>query len=216
MSENKNAKKIVERGYDQVAHEYARLEGEIAWPRMKWLKKLLKNLPPSASILDLGCGSGDPVDVEVSKKYKITGVDISEMQISLARRNVPDGNFIHEDVGSIEFPPHSFDAVISFYTLEHIPRKEHQAILRRIYQWLKTDGYILISLEAGDYDDEMGEWLGVPMFFSCYDPETMRQIVIDAGFTLIESEIETQIENGDVIPFLWIFGQKNRLFSRRT
>jgi hypothetical protein len=35
---------IVERGYDKVAAEYARLEGDAAWPRMRWLKKLLEQL----------------------------------------------------------------------------------------------------------------------------------------------------------------------------
>lgn len=25
----------------------------------------------------MGCGSGDPADIEIAKKYKVTGVDIS-------------------------------------------------------------------------------------------------------------------------------------------
>ena len=67
---------------------------------------------------------------------------------------------------------------------------------------------MLISIEAGDYDDETGEWLGVPMFISCYEPETMRQMVNRAGFELLETEIETQIERDIEVPFLWIFGRK--------
>lgn len=205
---SEEAKKIVEQGYDRVAHEYARLEGEVEWPRMKWLRMLLKTIPPGASVLDLGCGSGDPADIEIAKEHTVTGVDVSQTQVDLARKNVPDGTFIRADAGSVEFPPDSFDAVVSFYTLEHIPRKEHPGILRRINRWLKRDGHLLISIEAADYDDEFGEWLGVPMFLSCYDPETMKRLVAEAGFALIRSEIETQIENGNEIPFLWIYGRK--------
>lgn len=208
-AKNKAIKQIVEDGYDRVAQEYARLEGEVEWPRMNWLNKLLAMLEPGSSVLDLGCGSGDPAGLEISKKHDLTGVDISESQIKLARQNLPDGSFIHGDAGTVDFPSSSFDAVISFYTLEHIPREEHGTILRRIHKWLRQKGYLLISIEADEYDDEQAEWLGVPMFISSYDPETMKKMVVDAGFKLIETAIETQLENSVEIPFLWVFAQKN-------
>jgi ubiquinone/menaquinone biosynthesis C-methylase UbiE len=201
-------KRVVEQGYDQVAYDYARLEGESEWPRMRWLRKLLNRLEPGSSVLDLGCGSGKPADVEISKEHQVTGVDISQTQINLARQNIPTGHFLHGDAGSAEFPPSSFDAVVSFYTLEHIPREEHKTVLRHIYKWLRVGGLLLISMEAGDYDDVMGEWLGVPMFISCYDPDTMKQMVNEAGFELLETAIETQLEGVNDIPFLWVLGQK--------
>ncbi len=46
-------------------------------------------------------------------------------------------------------------------------------------------------MEAGEYDDVMGTWLGVPMFLSCFDPETMKGLVSEAGFELLETAIET-------------------------
>jgi cyclopropane fatty-acyl-phospholipid synthase-like methyltransferase len=201
-------KRVVQQGYDQVAYDYARLEGESEWPRTRWLRKLLNKLEPCSSVLDLGCGSGKPADVEISKEHQVTGVDISQTQINLARQNVPTGHFLHIDAGSAEFPPSSFDAVVSFYTLEHIPREEHKTVLQNIYKWLRVGGLLLISMEAGDYDDVMGEWLGVPMFISCYDPDTMKQMVNEAGFELLETAIETQLEGVNDIPFLWVLGQK--------
>ncbi len=53
-------KQVVAAGYDRVADAYTRLE-DASWPRMRWLAKLLAVLPPHASVLDLGCGDGDPV-----------------------------------------------------------------------------------------------------------------------------------------------------------
>ena len=207
-SNSSDLKRMVERGYNQVAHEYARLEGEIKWPRMRWLNKLLNKLEPGSSVLDLGCGSGDPADIEIAKKHKVTGVDISQVQISLARQNVPTGRFLHGDAGTVEFPAASFDAVISFYSMDLIPRKEHKTILRRIHQWLREGGYLLISIEAGDCDNVKGEWLGVPMFVSCFDPETMKRMVNEVGFELLETDIETQVEQSKDIPYLWLLGRK--------
>jgi ubiquinone/menaquinone biosynthesis C-methylase UbiE len=203
-----NPKKIVEQGYDQVAYDYASLEGKTKWPRMLWLKKLLSRLEPGSSILDLGCGSGDPADIEIAKKHKVTGVDISQAQISLALQKVPSGHFIHGDAETINFLPASFDAVISFYTLEHIPREKHRSVLGHIYQWLKAGGFLLVSMEAGEYDDEIGNWLGVPMFISAYSPEIMKRLVIGEGFELLETAVETQVEGKVEIPYHWIFARK--------
>lgn len=204
-----NPKQVVELGYDQVASEYAHLEDGTEWPRMCWLKKMLNLLPADSSVLDLGCGSGIPADIEISKEHRVTGVDISQAQIKMARQNVPTGIFLHGDAGSTEFPASSFNAVVSFYTLEHIPRGEHAGILRRIYQWLKPGGYLLISMEAGDYEGFYGNWLGVSMYMSCFDPETMRVMVVQAGLVLLESAIESQVEQGRTIPYHWILAQKS-------
>ena len=201
-------KQVVEQGYDRVALEYARLEGETAWPRMRWLGNLLDRLAPGSAVLDLGCGSGDPADVEIAKQHQVTGVDISRAQISLARQKVPTGRFLHADAGSVTFPAASFDAVVSFYALEHIPRGEHETILRRIHHWLRPEGYLLISMEADDVEDLVGEWLGVPMFMSCFDPQTMVRLVSRVGFELLATGIEAQVEQDHDIPYLWLLGRK--------
>ena len=201
-------RRLVEEGYDQVALMYGRLEGDAEWPRMRWLEKVLARLEPGSDVLDLGCGSGVPADVEIAKAHHLTGVDISRVQIGLARQNVPSGTFLHGDAGSVVFERGAFDAVVSFYTLEHIPRREHAGILRRIHGWLRYGGLLLISLEAGDFDDVVGEWLGAPMFFSCYDPETMTRMVTEAGFEVLEWAIESQVEQDRDVPFLWILAGK--------
>lgn len=106
---------------------------------------------------------------------------------------MPEGTLIKADAGIIDFPPDSFTAVVTFYTLEHIPRVEHLAGLRRNHKKVRTGGFLIISIETGDYHDQMGEWLGVPMFIFCYDPETMKQLVSEAGFELLETASEIQL-----------------------
>lgn len=208
ISDFDDRKRLVEQGYDKVAHDYARLEGESEWPRMRWLRKLLHRLETGSAVLDLGCGSGDPADVEIARAHKVTGVDISQTQIKLARRNVPAGHFIHGDAGSVEFADNSFDAVISFYTLEHMPREEHAPLLRRIHQWLRPGGWLLISTEAGEVEGVIGQWLGVPMYFSSFEPEVVKGMVNEAGFAIVDSEIESQVEQGQEIPYLWLLASK--------
>ena len=204
----RDPKRIVEAGYDKVAAAYSRLEGENQWPRMRWLRKVLTKLKPEGSVLDLGCGSGDPADIKIAKLHQVTGVDISNAQIGLARQNVPQGKFISEDLGSLDFPEGSFDAVVSFYTLEHLPRAQHGEILLRIHDWLRPEGLLLFSYEKGNRNDETVEWLGAPMFFSVFNPATIRGLVKDAGFAIIESDVESQLERDREVEYLWILAHK--------
>ena len=204
-------RKIVEEGYDRVAEAYSRLEGKDEWPRMKWLGKVLARLEPGSSVLDLGCGSGDPADIEIARSHRVTGVDISNVQLELARQNVPEGRFIHGDLGSLDFPDGSFDAVVSFYTLEHIPRELHGEILKRIHDSLRPGGLLLFSCEVGNMENVTGQWLGVPMFFSLFDPETIQELVRDAGFESVETDVESQLEQNHEVPYLWILARRRKV-----
>ena len=208
MDHDKNPQSIVEKGYDKVAQAYSRLEGDEPWPRLKWLGKVLAKLRPGSAVLDLGCGSGDPADIEIARLHEVTGVDISKVQVDLARQNVPQGRFIHADLGALDFADESFDAVVSFYTLEHLPREQHGPLLRRIHDWLRPGGLLLFSCEAGDLDDVTGQWLGVPMFFSAFEPETMRRFVRTAGFEILEADIEPQLEREREVPYLWVLAHR--------
>lgn len=65
-----------------------------------------------------------------------------------------------------------------------------------------------MSMEAGDYEGFYGEWLGVPMYMSCFDPETLKRMLNEAGFELLETAIETQVEQSHVVPYLWLLACK--------
>jgi ubiquinone/menaquinone biosynthesis C-methylase UbiE len=124
------AKRVVEEGYDRVALRYAQLEGEESWPRMRWVRRVLADLPAGAAVLDLGCGAGVPVGPEVVRRRFFTGVDISAAQIELARANVPEAEFLHADLTNVELPETSFDAAFSFYAIDHVPREQHADLFR--------------------------------------------------------------------------------------
>lgn len=199
-------REIVAAGYDAVAERYARLE-ETEWPRIRWLRDLLDRLPVGAHVLDLGCGNGLPADREIARRHTVTGVDISARQIELARRNVPGGAFFHADMASVAFPPGTFDAVICFYAIGCIPRAEHASLLRSIHAWLRPGGWLLLSEEDADRPDVVGEWLGVPMFFSGFDAATQRRLVEEAGFLVERAAVEAQVEQGVEVPFVWMLAR---------
>lgn len=203
------ARTIVERAYDAVADRYAALEAaEHPWPRLRWLAKFLERVEPGAGVLDVGCGNGMPATRAIAERYRATGVDLSAAQIERARRNVPDAEFIHADFTEVTFG-RRFAAITAFYVIEHVPRERHLKVFERLHELLEPGGYLLFTVEPDAADDVVGEWLGQPMFFSQYDASETLRLLRDAGFDVIESSTETQVEGKREVAYLWVLAQRH-------
>lgn len=200
-------KALVAAGYDAIAEIYLERYGH-SKVRDYWLDQLIARLPWHARVLDLGCGAGLPVARELAARgFAVIGVDGSSRQIEMARRNVAGAEFIHADIMKVELSPRAFDAVAAFYSMTHIPREEHPALLRRICAWLKPEGLFLASMGAEQLRDHREEWLGAPMFFSHYEAAENVALVRAAGFTIERAEVVAQ-DNEDA-SFLWIIAQRS-------
>jgi cyclopropane fatty-acyl-phospholipid synthase-like methyltransferase len=184
--------------------EYARLEEDADWPRLRRLRALLALLEPGCDVLDVGCGNGVPALREIARDHRAVGVDVSAKQVELARANVPNARVVHADIRHLNLEPASLDAVVSFYALDQIPRDEHADVLTRWHGWLRPGGRLLLSVEDGDRPGSVVDWLGTPMFFSHFDAAAATRIAAEAGFAIDSAETETQFEGGSPVRYLWL------------
>jgi cyclopropane fatty-acyl-phospholipid synthase-like methyltransferase len=175
---------------------------------MRQLELLLERLASGSQVLDVGCGSGVPAAARVARDHKVTGIDISGRQVELARRNVPDGEFMKADIIEVGFPPATFDAIVAFYTIEHLPREEHATLLERFASWLKEGGYLLFTTESEEEPGQVGDWLGAPMYFSQYDPCTTSELLGATGFDVVSMNTETQLEGDRPVEYVWFLAQR--------
>jgi len=203
-------KQIVAEGYSRIAERYCAWAQETRKEeRAKYTSVLLERLPPGAAVLELGCGAGVPVTHRLVEHFAVTGVDVSDRQIVLARRNVPTATFIHADMTRLEFAPASFDAVAAFYSLIHVPRHEHRALLRNAATWLRPGGLLVATLWPRAIEAEFAEdWHGAPMYWSGFDSKTNTRLIAEAGLRLLNAEEETAEEFGEPVTFLWVIAEK--------
>jgi integrase len=91
-------KRIIEDGYDRIGPQYRPWSDE-AMPddvRGEYLREALSRLSEGADVLELGCGPGvDAAPLAHRRRY--TGVDLSSVQLEIARQHVADGTFLHGD-----------------------------------------------------------------------------------------------------------------------
>jgi ubiquinone/menaquinone biosynthesis C-methylase UbiE len=127
------------------------------------LDDLVAQLPKRAKVLDAGCGAGVPVAQILSDRFELTGVDFSEAQIELAQKNVSSAQFVCQDMTKLDFPDDTFDAIVSYYAIIHIPREEHRSLFVNFQRMLKRDGFALLCLGSESLVDDIDEnYLGTP------------------------------------------------------
>ena len=180
-------KKTVKEGYDVIANRYL-AERTRDSEDVRLLNELMERLPVHASVLDAGCGAGIPISQMLSDRFQVTGVDFSEAQVELAKKNVPNARFLCEDMTKLDFPEGTFDGITSYYAIIHIPREEHQELLANFHRMLKPGGVALLCLGAEHLIDDIDEnYLGTRMYWSHYDTETYLKMLQDCGLSIIWS-----------------------------
>jgi cyclopropane fatty-acyl-phospholipid synthase-like methyltransferase len=178
-------RRLVREGYDRcsAAYEVAR-----AGETQAGLDLVLERLPPGSRVLDLGCGTGTPVTALLAQSHRVTGVDFSAEQVRRARANVPGARILESDIMGVDFEPGSFDAVVSFYAIFHLPREEHSELFGRIYRWLAPGGYFLATVtrarESAYLEDH---FFGVTMYWSNWSRGDYEAMAREVGFELLDS-----------------------------
>ena len=195
-------KDTVKKGYDAIADEYLATRTKKS-SDVALLDEFAKYLQLHAKVLDAGCGAGVPVAKILSKQFDVTGVDFSEMQIELAKTNVPNATFICKDMTQLDFPAGTFDGICSFYAIIHIPREEHRGLLENFHRMLRADGAVLLCLGAEELLDDIEEnFHGKRMYWSHFDAATYEVMLVEIGFSLIFSKAIIDETYGGVHQFI--------------
>ena len=199
-SELNNPKVIVREGYDKISRAYRgdTFDFENSAYRA-FLRELEPFLKPGARILDLGCGCGVPVAQYLAKNHTVTGVDIAETQIVRARTLVPNARFLCADMTEAAFADGSFEAVISFYAVIHVPLEQQFALFQRIARWLAAGGCLLVTVGHAAWTGTKDDWHGATMYWSQADAATYRDWLTQTGFDVLAERFIPEGEGGHAL-----------------
>ncbi|HVT12528.1 MAG TPA: class I SAM-dependent methyltransferase [Fimbriimonadaceae bacterium] len=174
---------VVRQGYNKVARDYLR-ERLTDGADIRMLDELESRLAGGATVLDLGCGAGQPIAARLAKSFEVTGLDISESQLQLAREAVPSARFILANMVTQDLGEALYDGVCSYYAIIHVPREHHRDILAKISRALKPGGVALLCLGANDIEEDYDDCFGTTMFWSHFDSQTYLAILPELGFEI--------------------------------
>lgn len=143
--------------FDTIARTYDRLNRLMTlgldrrW-RRRATKEVVSGQWPAASVLDVACGTGDMVCNLVQRGCTVTGVDLSEEMLAIARRKTALATFQLADAEYLPFPDGSFDAVTCAFGVRNFVHLEQG--LGEMLRVLKPGGRMVI-LELATPDSKL-------------------------------------------------------------
>jgi 2-polyprenyl-3-methyl-5-hydroxy-6-metoxy-1,4-benzoquinol methylase len=94
-------------------------------------------------VLDVGCGYGYGSKMLHDSGRDVTSIDVSPEAIEYARKKYPGPNYIVTDGNTLPFDDGTFDSVVAFEVLEHMPDPER--FVPEARRVLKPGGTLFIS-----------------------------------------------------------------------
>ncbi|HTT28268.1 MAG TPA: class I SAM-dependent methyltransferase [Solirubrobacteraceae bacterium] len=116
-----------------------------AWQerRADTILRMLERLPRAPQhILDLGCATGW-FTARLARLGDVTGIDLSEQAIALARMRHPDIRFQAGDIYTMPLPRAHYDLVVAQEVVAHVP--DQARFVDVIAGSLAPGGYLVIS-----------------------------------------------------------------------
>lgn len=174
--------------YNEHAAGYDACRSKVLFEQ-PWLDRFLEKLPANANVLDLGCGTGDPVDrYLLSNGCRITGLDCAAAMIDLARTNFPTGRWQQGDMRTLDLGK-PFDGVLSWNGFFHLSRQEQTDAIPRIANHVSEGGALMLT--TGHKDGEVtGTVEGATVYHSSLSIDAYHDLLRKTGFQTIEHVLE--------------------------
>jgi len=154
-----------------------------------WLDRFLSLLPAGPSILDIGCGMGEPIARHlIERDCAVTGIDSSERLIGLCRERFPQQDWQVADMCSLALG-RRFDGLIAWDSFFHL-RPDDQRQMFRLFREHASEGTALLFTSGPGHGEVIGSFEDEPLYHASLDPAEYRSLLQENGFSVIEHVVE--------------------------
>ena len=175
----------------------ARLRESSLYER-EWLDRFCALVPPSGSVLDLGCGAGEPIARYVSEcGCAVTGVDSSPAMIAKFRARLPGQRALVSYMRTLSLGRlfHGILAWDSFFHLSH----EDQRRMFPIFRAHAAPHAALMFTSGPAHGEAIGRLEGEPLYHASLDAAEYRNLLEAAGFGVVANVAEDKTCGGRTV-----------------
>jgi len=156
-------------------------------------------LPPSAKILDVGCGPGRQMGRLRSKGFEVLGVEPAENMRKIARSRLPAGTVQDGSALNLPFENDTFDFVYEIEVFRYLAHEDNLQGLREVFRVLRPGGIFFgtfANLFAMDgfqvlegFRSLREKWTRRPRTWHTEfeTPKSLERMLRCAGFSLVET-----------------------------
>lgn len=150
-----------------------------------WLDRFRAAMPPRPRVLDLGCGSGEPIArYLVEHGCNVTGVDASKPLLGLAAARLPQHRWVYADMRSLRLGER-FHGIIAWDSFFHLSASEQRRMFP-IFADHAEVGAALMFTSGTEAGARVGEFQGEPLYHASLDEQEYQHLLADHRFEVLE------------------------------
>ena len=206
MNNERLAQKIIQI-YQKYGRDWTELRGDYLYEKA-WLDRFLALLPSTdANVLDLGCGSGQPIAAYlIENGCQVTGVDRSEVMLEMARESFPEQTWINADMRHFRFDQ-QFDGILAWDSFFHLTPDDQREMFAQFSAHAKR-GAALMFTSGPSHGEAIGEMFGEPLYHASLDAEEYRALLAQYGFDVVKMVAEDAECTGHTV---WLVKKMNHI-----
>ncbi|MGQ3891191.1 class I SAM-dependent DNA methyltransferase [Legionella sp. CNM-4043-24] len=184
---NKN-KDNVYQVYDEIIDWFDNARNKDLKMERYYLNFIQKHLPPDCKILDVGCGTGEPIaEFLINSGYTVTGIDASKKMIDRCKQRFPQERWLQADMRTLDLNE-KFHAVIAWHSFFHLPHEDQRSTLKLLASYVYQNG-LLIFTSGPEYGEVWSDNGGHDLYHASLSTEEYEQILNDNNFKVLAHKI---------------------------
>lgn len=174
--------------YDRYSAEFDRARGRALIER-RYLDAVTVRLKAGARVLDLGCGSGEPIArFFIERGYAVTGVDAAPAMIAMCRARFPDAAWITADMRGLDLGQR-FDAIVAWDSFFHLDAAAQRAMFP-VFARHAAPGAALLFTSGPAAGEALGDFHGQTLFHASLDAAEYVRLLTESGFVVRDHKVE--------------------------
>lgn len=171
--------------YEDNAAAWAKARSGSGGKEAPWLERFASLLPAGGTVLDIGCGSAEPIARDLIRAgFGLTGVDSSARLIAICQERFPDEEWIVADMRRLDLG-RRFDGLVAWHSLFHLAPDDQRALFPRLAAHA-APGAILMFTSGDDEGVRIGEWQGEPLYHASLSPAAYRSLLEASRFSVLD------------------------------
>lgn len=169
--------------YGREAADWARGRNQSLWERPA-LEACVAGRAPGLRVLDLGCGSGQPIAAWfVARGDQVTGVDGVAEMVAECHARVPEVEAIHADMRGLDLG-RQFDIILTFNSFFHLSPGDQRAMFP-VFATHAAPGARLLFTSGPGEGEAVGTVGASPVYHASLAPEEYRSLLAGQGFDVV-------------------------------
>ena len=167
--------------YERNAHNYIADRRRVGWNERPWLDRFIALLPQDATILDIGCGCGEPIAAYlIGQNLTVEGVDASPTLISECRKRFPKQSWHVSDMRNLALG-RTFQGLLAWDSFFHLSHADQRRMFP-VFKLLAASGAPLMFTSGTSHGVAIGSYHGEPLYHASLAPDEYRTLLEANGF----------------------------------